>query len=70
MTFAATWMDLETVILSEVKHMKSLTYGSLEKKMILVKLFTEQKKTHRHRNETYGCQRGKGWEKDKLGVWD
>ena len=32
MTFAATWMDLETVILSEVKHMKSLTYGSLEKK--------------------------------------
>ena len=26
-----------------VKHMKSLTYGSLEKKMIVVKLFTEQK---------------------------
>ena len=43
MTFAATWMDLETIILSEVKHMKSFTYGSLEKKIILVKLFTEQK---------------------------
>ena len=33
-------------------------------------LFTKQKYTHRHRKQTYGYQRGKGVERDKLGVWD
>ena len=32
-------------------------------------LFTTQKKTHRHRKQTCGYQRGK-WGRDKLGVWD
>ena len=34
-------------------------------------LFTKQEQTHRHRKQTYGYQRGKGWGgRDKLGVWD
>ena len=33
-------------------------------------LFTKQKQTHRHRKQTYGYQRGRGWGRDKLGVWD
>ena len=28
------------------------------------------KQTHRHGKQTYGYQRGKGWGRDKLGVWD
>ena len=39
------------------------------KKMIQVNLFTKQK-THRHRKQTYGYQRGEGQWGDKLGVWD
>ena len=29
----------------------------------------KQKQTHRHREQTYGCQGGGGWG-DGLGVWD
>ena len=65
MPFAATWMQLEMIILSEVSltekdkyHMISLMCGIL--KMIQMNLFTKQKKTHRHRKQTYGYQRGKG----------
>ena len=49
MPFAATWMDLEIIILSEVSqtekdkyHMISLIHGIL-KKMIQMYLFTKQK---------------------------
>ena len=31
--------------------------------------FTKQKYIHRHREQTYSYQRGKGG-RDKLGVWD
>ena len=31
-------------------------------------LYKKQKQTHRHRKQTYGCQRGKGGGRDKLGV--
>ena len=51
MPFAATWMDLETITLSEVSqteqdshHMISLICGI--KKMIQMNLFTKQKNTH------------------------
>ena len=75
MPFAATWMDLEIIILSEVSqaekdkyHMISLIYGILKKKKkIQLNLFTKQKQTHRHRKQTYGYQRGKEG-RDKLGV--
>ena len=33
-------------------------------------LFTKQKQTHRQRKQIYGNQRGKGWGRDKLRVWD
>ena len=32
-------------------------------------IFTKQKQTHGHREQTRGCQEGRGWGKD-LGVWD
>ena len=40
------------------------------KKIIQMSLFAKQKQTHRHRKQSYGYQRGKGGERDKLGVWD
>ena len=55
MPFAATWMDTEIVILSEVGQtekekyrMTSLTCG-IEKEMIQVNLLTKQKEIHRLR---------------------
>ena len=30
----------------------------------------ETKQKHRHRKQTYGPQRGKRTERDKLGLWD
>ena len=33
-------------------------------------LSTKQKQTHRHREQTCGCQGGGGWARDGLGVWD
>ena len=38
--------------------------------MIQMNLFKKQKKTHRHRKQTYGYQRGKWGGRNKLGVWD
>ena len=33
-------------------------------------IFTKEKQTDRHRKHTDGYQRGKGWGRDKLEVWD
>ena len=33
-------------------------------------LSMKQKQTHRHREQTCGCQGGEGWEREELGVWD
>ena len=59
MPFAATWVDLEIIILSEVSqtekgkyHMVSLICGIL-KKMIQMNLFTKQKQTYRLRGRIY-----------------
>ena len=56
MPFAATWMDLETVIQSEVSqtendkyHMTSKNTCEIQKKMIQINLFTKQKQIHRLR---------------------
>ena len=64
---AATWMDLEMIILRESKSDRErkisydITYMYVEsKKMIQMNLFTKQKQTHRHGKQTYCYQRGKG----------
>ena len=79
MPYAATWMDLEMIILSEVGqidknkyidkyHNMSLICGVL--KIIQMNLFSKQKQTHRHRKQTYSYQRGKGQRRGKLVSWD
>ena len=69
MPFAATWMDLEIIILSRVSqkekdryHMISLICGI--QIMTQMNLSTEQKQSHRYREQTCGCQWGgveEGW---------
>ena len=61
MPFAATWMDLELIILSEVSqkekrqipyhitYMWNLKYNRDE-------IIYEQRQTHRHKEQTCGCQ--------------
>ena len=72
MPFAATWMDLEIFILSEVSQtekdecMISLIWG-IKYRMIQMNVFTKQKQTHRSQNQTYGYQRGNVEGSDKLG---
>ena len=52
--FAATWMDQEIIILSELSQTEKdkyhdITYMRNLKKMIQMNLFTKQKQTHRLR---------------------
>ena len=69
MPFAATWLDLEIVILSEVKLdrerqiLYDITY-MWNLKIIQINLFTKQKQTLRHRKQIYVYQRGKGGGRD------
>ena len=63
MPFAATWMDLEMIILSEVSQTErqisfDIAYMQNLKKRIQMNLFTKQKQIHRHKKQTYGYQRG------------
>ena len=74
MPFAETWMELETLILKEVSpkekgkyHMISLIYGI--QNITQMNLSTKQKPTHRHREQTCGCQR-EGGRREGLGIWD
>ena len=58
-TLATMRMDLETVLLSEVRQRKTHIMISLNlKKMIQTNLFTKQKLTRRHKKQIYGYQRG------------
>ena len=69
MLFAATWMKLETLILSAVSqkekdkyHIISFVHGIFFLKGYKLSnyKFTKQKQTHRYRKQTYGYQRKKG----------
>ena len=60
MPHAAIWIELEIIMLSEVSqsqipcditHMGGLKYDTNE--------LMKQKQTHRHREQTYGCQGGR-----------
>ena len=71
MPFAATWMDLEMIILSELSQTEKeniICYHlSVEcKKNDMSELLMKQKHTHRHRKQTYGYQRGGSGGKDKV----
>ena len=78
MSFAATQMDLETIILSEVSQTEKGEYHMIllicrfflkKKREIQVNVYTKQKHNQRHGKQTYGCQRGKSGG-NTLGVWD
>ena len=64
MPFAATWMDLEIIIVSEVsqtdKHKYMISLSVEPKKMIQMNAFTNQKQTHRLKKQIYGYQRERG----------
>ena len=76
MPFAAAWMHLEIIILSEVSqterqisyitHMRNLTL----KKRKQMNLFTKQKRTYRYQKQTYSYQRGNVEGRDKSEAWD
>ena len=79
-SFVETWMNLETVIQSEVSQKGKNKYRILThicgiRKMVQMNLFVGQKLRHRCREQTYGHQGGKrlsgwGWWWDELGDWD
>ena len=56
MSFAATWMDLEIVILSEgsqtEKDKYHIAYKWNLKKRVQINLFIKQKQSHRYRKQT------------------
>ena len=72
MPFAATWMHLEIVTLSEVSHRQvsyAIAYMWNLKKMVQMNLFTNRNRV-RYRKQTHGYQGGKrAGGRDKLGDW-
>ena len=72
MPFAASWMDLEIIILSEESQRKTnivLLICGIFKKKDTNELIQKNRNTHRHRKQTYGYQREK-FERDKSEVRD
>ena len=65
MPFAATWMDLEIVITSEVSQTEGqipydITYMWNLKQTVQMNLFTKQKQNHSCRKQSYGYPKGTG----------
>ena len=68
MSFVATRMDLEMIILSEVRKRK-IPYDILYMwNMTQVNLSVKQKQTHRHREQTCGCQGGESGGEGRIGT--
>ena len=60
MPFAATWVDPEIIILSEVSQRKTILYDiayTWNLKKIQMNLSIRQKQNYRCRKQTYGYQR-------------
>ena len=69
MSFAATWMNLEIIILSEVSQTDKDKYHTAytwNNKKIQTNLVTKQKQD----SQTYGYQKEKGRGGDELGGWN
>ena len=69
MPFAATWMHLEIIILNEVSQKEKDKYHIISY-MWNLKYDTNlsMKQTHRHREQTCGCQGGGGEQRNGLEV--
>ena len=69
--FAAKWMKLEIVLVSEINQKRQVQYGNTI--MWNLKYGTNKPiyrtETDRDREQIYGCQGGGAWERDGLGVW-
>ena len=65
MSFAATWMNLEIIMLSEVSQKEKSLICNLKKK-VQINLLAKQ--THRQRKQTSGNERVK-MGRDKLESW-
>ena len=67
MPLAPIWMDMEIIILREVKEKdKYSIVWKVKKKNTQMNLFIEQKRTHRLRECSYGYQRGNVGGRDRL----
>ena len=63
MSFATTWVNLNTDLLSEVSQREKDKYSRISlvcqvQKMIQMNLFTKQKQTQVLREQKYGSERG------------
>ena len=63
MSFATTWVNLDTDLLSEVSQKEKVKYSRISlicqvQKMIQMNLFTKQKQTQILREQKYGCEGG------------
>ena len=66
-SFAATWMDLEMIILSKVRKRKTNLNDIIymwNLNMAQMNLSMKQKQTHRHKEQTCGGQGGGGGVKE------
>ena len=76
MPFAATWIDLEIIILSEVSQKKKDKYFMISlicgnwKKKDANEFIHRTGMTHRHKKINLRLPKGKGGGRDKLRVWD
>ena len=68
MPFAATWMDLESIMLSEVKSHREKQIPHDRTYMCNLKTKqTQQNKSYRHSEQIGGCKRGGEQVLDKTG---
>ena len=68
MSFAATWMQLESILLSEVSQNRKIPYDIIytgQLKYDTNEPTYKQKQTCGYREQTCGCQGGGAWGKDK-----